>query len=197
MSTTIPFAVVAAAQAAQRKWNGYASVTCAQWALESAWGTHLSGKNNPFGIKAKAGEPCTPCETWEVIGGVRKRVVQNFRDFASLDEAFDAHGRLLAQGEAYGLARSFVGKRDAEGYANALTGHYATDPQYGAKLISIMRANGLYPYDEGGAPVTKTAPAVASVGPVTTGPHITGLTPAPAQPGLFGRLASLFGRRAA
>lgn len=154
MSTAvIPKDIIDAARRAQAKWGPYTSVTCAQWALESAWGAHLSGRNNPFGIKAKPGEPCTSCTTWEVIGGVRKTLVQSFRDYASLDEAFDAHGRLLATGAAYTLARSFIGKHDAQGYANALTGHYATDPQYGAKLVSIMKAHALYQYDGAAAAV--------------------------------------------
>ena len=157
-SAVIPRDVIEAAQRTQAKWGPYASVTCAQWALESAWGAHLSGKNNPFGIKARPGEPCTSCTTWEVVSGVRKTMVQSFRDFASMDEAFDQHGRLLATGSAYALARTFVGKHDAQGYAHALTGHYATDPQYGAKLVSIMRAHGLYQHD--GAPVLAPRPAI-------------------------------------
>lgn len=158
MSTAvIPRDIIVAAQRTQARYGCYASVTCAQWALESAWGAHVSGKNNPFGIKARPGDPCTSCMTWEVIGGVRHSLMQNFRDFASLDEAFDQHGKLLATGSAYALARGYIGRHDAAGYANALTGHYATDPLYGAKLISIMEKHKLYQFDV----------AVADLTPVT------------------------------
>lgn len=123
-----------------------ASISIAQWALESNWGKALSGKNNPFGIKALPGRPSTPRMTWEVIRGQHKKMVQNFADFESLTEAFEEHGRLLAQGKPYAKARMSIANPDA--FAVALTGVYATDPQYGSKLISIMRANNLYQFNK-------------------------------------------------
>ena len=42
----------------------FPAVTAAQWALESAWGQHVSGKNNFFGIKG----PGTVKTTWEDYG---------------------------------------------------------------------------------------------------------------------------------
>lgn len=137
--------VIAAAQASEVKWGVPASVSLAQWALESAYGMRVSGKNNPFGIKARVGQPGTSRETTEVIGGVAQRMLQTFADYGSLAEAFDAHGKLLATGSAYTAARA--AGPDAKRYAKALTGHYATDPQYGAKLIAIMDANDLYSFD--------------------------------------------------
>lgn len=187
MSTAvIPQSVVEAAQRTQAKWGPYASVTCAQWALESAWGAHMSGKNNPFGIKSRPGEPCTSCTTWEVLDGVRRSMPQNFRDFASMDEAFDQHGKLLATGSAYALARSFVGHHDANGYAHALTGHYATDPQYGAKLVSIMKAHELYQFDGVPAPAAR---------PASIPPHI-GVVQEP-HPGFWGRFWAALTKKAA
>lgn len=174
-AAVIPLAIAKAAQRTQAKWGCYASVTCAQWALESAWGAHMSGKNNPFGIKAQAGEPCTNCTTWEVIGGVRRTMVQTFRDYLSIEDAFDAHGRLLATGAAYAFARSFIGKRDADGFANALTGHYATDPQYGPKLVSIMRAHQLYQYDD----LTDFVPDRPAALPPPPRPIVAAAPPAP------------------
>ena len=42
-----------AAVASRRKWTVPASITIAQWAVESAWGASMPpGSNNPFGIKA-------------------------------------------------------------------------------------------------------------------------------------------------
>ena len=45
MTEPTPY-IIASAQASQRKWRVPASVTIAQWALESGWGAHQSGKFN-------------------------------------------------------------------------------------------------------------------------------------------------------
>lgn len=142
---TIPKAVAQAAIASQTKWGIPASVSIAQWALESNWGKSMSGKNNPFGIKALAGHTSTPRMTWEVVRGQHVRMVQNFADFSSLEEAFDLHGKLLATAKPYAAARKVL--PDANKFTTALTGVYATDPQYGAKLRATMRAHNLYQYD--------------------------------------------------
>ena len=55
----IPPDVADAAVASRRRWTVPASVTVAQWAVESAWGGSMPpGSNNPFGIKA-IGEPAS------------------------------------------------------------------------------------------------------------------------------------------
>lgn len=142
----IPKSIIAAAIASQTRWKIPASVSIAQWALESAWGKSLSGKNNPFGIKALTGHSSTPRMTWEVIRGKHVRMTQRFADFASVDEAFDLHGKLLATSRYYANARSKL--PDANKFADALTGVYATDPKYGAKLRATMKAHNLYQYDK-------------------------------------------------
>src|ERR1039458_8854383 len=73
-------AVVAAAQAAQRKWRVPASVTLAQWIFESSWGTSELARtaNNYFGIKAHQGAaPGTYCEfiTPEFVDGQREEKI--------------------------------------------------------------------------------------------------------------------------
>lgn len=155
--------VIKAAQATQRRWGVPASVTLAQWALESAYGSRMPpGSNNPFGIKAKAGEPSVMALTTEVIGGRKVRVDAAFRVFESLEEAFILHGKLLGSAGVYANARKFINSPDR--FADALTGVYATDPNYGELLKSIMRKNNLYNFDvqgdgadilEGGDGVTK------------------------------------------
>lgn len=142
----IPADVIAAAQASQAKWHIPASVCVAQWALESAHGQHMPpGSNNPFGIKAAAGQPYVACMTTEHIKGRDIRVSQNFRKFVDMDEAFDAHGKLLATSKYYVKARTKL--PDADDFANALTGVYATDRTYGTKLIAIMKNENLYQYN--------------------------------------------------
>ncbi len=138
--------VILAAQATQRRWRTPASVTLAQWALESAYGKSMpAGSNNPFGIKALRGQPTVMASTIEFIGGKKVRKSEPFRAFASLDEAFIQHGELLGTSRHYVEARKFTS--DPDRFADALTGIYATDPQYGAKLRSIMSKNDLYRFD--------------------------------------------------
>ncbi|EHK52275.1 glucosaminidase domain-containing protein [Allomesorhizobium alhagi] len=138
--------VIRAAQASQRVWSIPASITLAQWALESAYGTRMpAGSNNPFGIKAKSGQPSVMALTTEVIGGKKKTVNAAFRAFSSLEEAFIRHGKLLGSADVYASARRFV--NDPDRFADALTGVYATDPKYGRLLKSIMKKNDLYRFD--------------------------------------------------
>lgn len=128
---------IAAANAAQDKYGVPAAVTLAQYQLESGNGAHMpAGSNNPFGIKAKAGQPYVEAMTTEVINGKSERVMQRFAKFDSLQDAFEAHAKLLATGGAYANARAH--SDDPNAYADALTGKYATDPQYGAKLRAII-----------------------------------------------------------
>jgi flagellum-specific peptidoglycan hydrolase FlgJ len=141
-----PSVVTAAAVASNRKWHVSASVALAQWALESNYGRAMPpGSNNPFGIKAKAGEPFVLASTKEFIKGSWVTEQTKFRRFASLTEAFDAHGQLLATAASYARARLF--SSDPNAFADALTGIYATDPHYGNKLKAIMKQYNLYKYD--------------------------------------------------
>ncbi|WP_186223963.1 glucosaminidase domain-containing protein, partial [Burkholderia gladioli] len=135
---SFPAEVIEAAQAAQAKWRIPASISLAQWALESGFGHHLpAGSNNPFGIKANkqdlASGNYVNAMTSEFVNGKEIRIPQPFRKFPSLNEAFDFHGQLLATGRAYAEARSKI--PDAHEFAKALDHHYATDPNYSKKLI--------------------------------------------------------------
>ncbi|ASD83831.1 glucosaminidase domain-containing protein [Burkholderia gladioli] len=136
---SFPAEVNEAAQAAQAKWRIPASISLAQWALESGFGHHLpSGSNNPFGIKANkqdlASGNYVNAMTSEFVNGKEVRLPQPFRKFPNLIEAFDFHGQLLATGRAYAEARAQI--PDAHKFAKALDHHYATDPNYSKKLIN-------------------------------------------------------------
>lgn len=146
MIRAIPTDVIKAAQDSQRKWTVPAAVTIAQWAVESGYGAHMPvGSNNPFGIKARPGQPFVTAMTTEVLHGRTVHIAQPFRKFASLADAFDLHGQLLHDGRPYQSAMRLVSSPDA--FADALTGVYATDPHYGRSLIALMHAANLYPYD--------------------------------------------------
>jgi flagellum-specific peptidoglycan hydrolase FlgJ len=138
--------IVAAAKAAQLTWHIPASISIAQYGLESAWGKIMpTGSLNPFGMKALVGQPSVTVPTHEVYKGVRVLIQAAFRKFDSISAAFDAHGKLLATAGAYAHARTFL--PDAIAFGHALTGVYATDPAYGDMLAKIIRGSSLLNYD--------------------------------------------------
>ena len=187
MNGVFPSPVISAAIASCEKYGIPASVTLAQWAVESAWGAHMSGKNNPFGIKAKPPAPCTSCMTREVIHGEVIHETQFFADYPDMSGAFDAHAKLLATYGAYANARRKL--PDAEAFAHALTGVYATDPHYGDTLVSVMRTHGLSEYDvphpPTSPPIVRSAPAVHSPGAL----HVA----APSKPSALERFLGWLG----
>lgn len=146
MSHQPPQDVIAAARAAMAKWNVPASDQIGQWALESAWGTHLPpGSNNPFGIKALKGEPSVLQPTHEFVDGKMISTTCAFRKFDSIAEAFDLHARLLATAPAYAASHCYDHQPDQ--FAKAIAPHYATDPNYYTILHAVMQGSNLYQYD--------------------------------------------------
>jgi hypothetical protein len=143
----LPADVIEAAVASQLKWQVPASVTLAQWAVESAWGAAMPpGSNNPFGIKALGDQQSVASETREVEHGGSIMITARFRKFDSVSEAFDQHGRLLATAPVY--AAAMRNKNDPEAFADALTGIYGTDPQYGATLKYVIRTYNMTVHDK-------------------------------------------------
>lgn len=115
----------------------YPQVVAAQWALESGYGKHTSGKNNYFGLKGEGSDR----ETKEFINGQWITIQAGFIDFPDLqtcvtylvDRWYRDYQRFKGvnrAGSPEECARLLV----AEGYA--------TDPQYADKLIKLMRENG-------------------------------------------------------
>lgn len=142
----VPAEIIDAAKASQQKWRVPASITIAQWIVESAWGAAMPpDSNNPFGIKALTNQAAVESETREVIDGKVISIVARFRRFDSLTEAFEMHGRLLSTASHYRPAMEFV--NEPERFADALTGVYATDPQYGTTLKWVIDNYGLKQYD--------------------------------------------------
>lgn len=105
----------------------------AQWALESGWGKHTSGKNNFFGIKG----PGTVCTTTEDYGNGLVVIQDSFKDYASIQECIDD----LVE-KWYKDYRGYKGVNRAntrEECAALLKAEgYATDPAYVQKLVSLM-----------------------------------------------------------
>jgi len=135
--TKIPDEVIAAAKASQKKWNIPASVSLAQWAVESGWGQHYSGRNNPFGIKGK-GLHFVKTKEWSKTKGWYW-ITTTFKDYDTIEEAFDDHGRILATLPVYSKARATL--PDPIKFVHALTGVYATAPNYGDVLEGVINGS--------------------------------------------------------
>ncbi len=131
-----------------------ASLTIAQAALESSWGSSgLTQKaNNLFGIKGSGPAGSVIMPTTEYQNGVRIKINAPFRKYHSWAESVEDHTRLL-HNKRYAAVLNRTGRQAA--YAVAAAG-YATDPDYVAKLISLMDKYNLYQYDiqEGDEPMT-------------------------------------------
>ena len=139
--------VAPGAIAAERRYGVPAAVTIAQAIDESGWGqSRLASKDhNLFGIKGlgPAGSDLLPTEEYQ--NGQFVPSATPFRVYHNIAESIDDHGKLLATSQFY--RHAMAERHDPNAFAAALTGVYATDPQYGTKLIKLMRDYDLYRYD--------------------------------------------------
>ena len=139
--------VAPGAIAAEQRYGIPAAVTIAQAIDESGWGQSelATADHNLFGIKGTgpAGSDTRPTREYENGAWVTRNAP--FRVYHNIAESIDDHGRLLATGPAYQHAMASRHLPDA--FATALTGVYATDPDYGPNLIALMRLYHLYRYD--------------------------------------------------
>jgi flagellum-specific peptidoglycan hydrolase FlgJ len=170
--------VAPGAVAAQRKYGVPAAVTIAQAIDESGWGqSELAIRDhNLFGIKGTGPAGSDPLPTQEYENGRVVTRTAAFRRYNNVAESIDDHGKLLATSGYY--TRAMADRQNPNSFASALTGVYATDPDYGAKLVGLMRRYDLYRYD-------LSAPAVAHhpASPAATPPAATPTaTPQPATP---------------
>lgn len=120
----------------QERWKLPGCVAIAQAILETGWLRRVRG-NNLFGIKARPGYATQTFVTHEYVNGRKVKMRDEFSAYQSWDAAFDALGSLLSL-PRYAPARAVA--HDPEAFAEALQAcGYATDPQYAAKLTSILR----------------------------------------------------------
>jgi flagellum-specific peptidoglycan hydrolase FlgJ len=143
--------VASGAMDTQRRYGVPASVTIAQAIDESGWGQSLLATNdhNLFGIKGTGPAGSDELPTQEVINGQLVNLSASFQIYENIAQSIDAHGRLLAHSGDY--ANAMTQSKDPNAFAAALTGVYATDPTYGAKLIQLMKQYDLYRYDHAAA----------------------------------------------
>lgn len=138
--------VAPVAQRAQRVTGVPASITLAQAALESDWGqSELAQKyNNLFGVKG-TGANSAMMLTKEYVNGQWITVRASFVVYPTWQAAVMAHDELLASNQRY------AGVLQASNYvaaARALqNGGYASDPDYAAKLIRLIKQYHLDRYD--------------------------------------------------
>ncbi|HEY6314059.1 MAG TPA: glycoside hydrolase family 73 protein [Streptosporangiaceae bacterium] len=151
---------------AQRQYGIPAAVTIAQAIDESAWGqSQLAAQdNNLFGIKGTGPAGSVMLPTQEYENGQWVTVSAPFRVYNSVAESIADHSLLLATGSSY--KQAMANRQDPDAFANDLTGIYATDPSYGANLITIMRLYNLYRYGAGtqaGTPASSSSSGSAGL----------------------------------
>lgn len=107
-------------------------VIFAQAALESAWGKSAPGYNY-FGIKGAGGTQTTQ----EYLNGKWVTIKDSFRRYSSPLESIIDWGDFLGKYKRY---KPVFNAQGAEAQARALgASGYATDPNYGSKLLNIIR----------------------------------------------------------
>lgn len=127
------------APGAIQTWNEYGilpSVTVAQAAVESGWGSSAPA-NNLFGIKGSYNGQSVTLRTREVYNGRSTYIYDNFRAYPSRNESVEDHGRFLAVNSRYSNLRGDTNYVNVTN--NLQRDGYATDPSYAATLQSIIR----------------------------------------------------------
>jgi flagellum-specific peptidoglycan hydrolase FlgJ len=167
--------VAPGAVAAQQRYGVPASVTIAQAIEESAWGqSSLAARyHNLFGIKGAGPSGSVTLPTQEHEDGSWVTIDAQFAVYRNDAESIAGHAELLATSGYY--ARAMADRAYPDAFANDLTGVYATDPDYGANLIALMKLYSLYQYDT--PPAATPAPAPSRTSASASG-GIPGVIPA-------------------
>jgi peptidoglycan hydrolase FlgJ len=135
----------ASAQAASEATGVPAPLILAQAALESGWGKREiraddgTQSHNLFGIKADRSwkGPTVETTTTEYVDGEPQKVRAKFRAYGSYEEAFTDYAKFITRNPRYA---NVLATDDPAAAAHGLQkAGYATDPQYGHKLVRIMQ----------------------------------------------------------
>jgi len=112
----------------------FPELVASQWALESNFGKHLSGKWNPFGLKGSG----TVKSTQEFYGGQWVTIKDGFIDFPSLAAAIDY--LVIHWYKDWQRYKGINGAPNRYAAARMLKDQgYATDPDYPNKLSRLMK----------------------------------------------------------
>lgn len=152
--------------AAARRSGVPASVLAAQAGLESGWGTsRLATANNLFGQKVIGSDPYAngqgdyPTQEWDAKLGQMVDVTASFYHYPSIEASVEAHADYITGRIGTPWVRQIYGGQhpvEAHEFAVWLVTPprgYATDPQYPAKLESIIDRYGLRAWDQEEEPV--------------------------------------------
>ncbi|MDN6640253.1 MAG: LysM peptidoglycan-binding domain-containing protein, partial [Tetragenococcus sp.] len=128
----------------------YASVMIAQAVIESGWGSSTLSQapnNNLFGIKGTYNGQSVKMPTQEYINGRYVTVNADFRKYPSYTASFQDNAALLSTNLYSGAWKSNTNSyRDATA---ALTGVYATAPNYNTVLNGVIEDYNLTRFDTG------------------------------------------------
>ncbi|MFO0549951.1 MAG: glucosaminidase domain-containing protein [Polyangiaceae bacterium] len=159
---TPPADVIAYAQQSERETGVPASVTLAQWALESGWGKS-SPNNNPFGMKATSSQAGFTSATKEQGASGLVKTTAKFRSFENLGEAFKEHGEYLKRRFPWAMEHT----DSPDDFISALQSHkdikYATDKDYVSKITGIINHNNFRQYDKKPADAPKPSGQGAAI----------------------------------
>lgn len=130
-----------------KKHNLFASVILAQAALESNYLNSTLSKeyHNLFGIKANSKEKKITLETFEYRGEKKVEELGSFKVYGNIKESFKDYGNLIGKAKRYEPVKNASSREEAAKLLYKCG--YSTDPNYGAKLISIINNNNLEIYD--------------------------------------------------
>lgn len=133
------------AQETMRSCGVLSSLTIAQAALESGWGSHAPG-NNLFGIKANGWSGRTQVlKTTEFLNGETVVVHQLFRAYDSWAQSVEDHATFLLKHSRY---KNIIGVRDYRTVCRLIQQDgYATEPEYALELIGLIEKYQLNLYD--------------------------------------------------
>ena len=155
---------------ASTKYNLYGSVMMAQAGLESGWGQSqlTTEANNFFGIKGAYNGASVSMPTTEYnSNGQMINTTANFKKYPSAYASFADNGSTLRNGTSWN-SKYYSGswKENAATYedaANALTGKYATAPNYGQSLITVIQTYNLdQVFGETGSSTSSSATSASS-----------------------------------
>ena len=134
------------AEEASRATGVPANLMLGQAALESGWGKREikgmdgTSSNNLFGIKAGGNwnGKVVEATTTEYINGVKQKRIEKFRAYDSYADSFKDFANLMRNNPRYENVMSNT--QNVNDYAQAMQkAGYATDPDYAAKLASVIQ----------------------------------------------------------
>lgn len=129
-----------------RKTGVPVSVTVAQAIQETGWGkSTIEDAKNLFGVKGVGPAGSIEAQTQEcATSGNCFKTTGKFKKYNTFQESIADHSKVFSL-PYYKEAMKYT--NDPDEFARKITGIYASDPNYGNHLISIMKSNNLYAFD--------------------------------------------------